>query len=183
VWNEGLLVVWQPNPEEKEREAKNSERFKLSFSEGHNNQGVEDLLNDRVDAAIKSFQLAIQMDSEIAAFHNNLGLAWLKQGKHAEAKKSFLKALAINEKFQVARFNYALACFLDQKKEEAYLQFRQAIALEPSLRDLAINAGDLYYERGELENAFQLWQEINRQSVLYELAGRRLRIFGHDEDV
>jgi len=79
------------------------------------NRGVIFALEDRLDAAVKDYLMAIQLKPDYAEAYFNLGAVYYRQKLSKKAEEVFLKAIEIEPEY--GRAHYSLGfLYLDQKK-------------------------------------------------------------------
>jgi len=79
------------------------------------NRGVIFALEDRLDAAVKDYLMAIKLKPDYAEAYFNLGAVYYRQKLSKKAEEVFLKAIEIDPEY--GRAHYSLGfLYLDQKK-------------------------------------------------------------------
>lgn len=92
--------------------------------------GRIDLAEGRVDAAIKRFQQALQLDRGFVEAHNGLGVAYGQQGRFAEAAKAFEAALALEPNAPHVLNNLGFAQMKAGQLDEAWGSLKRSLALD-----------------------------------------------------
>ncbi|MDQ6621177.1 MAG: tetratricopeptide repeat protein [Pseudomonadota bacterium] len=124
-------------------------------------------------AASRAFETTIRLDPRHARAWNNLGNAWRNEGRLDDAKHAFAQAVAAKPDYPLAVANLAKALRDTGEVEEAERVLREALArasAEPPYRPLLVLLAGLARERGQLDEAAQLyWGAI--QAAPRESAG------------
>ncbi len=125
---------------------------------------------NKLDDAVKEFQLAIELQPENALAHCNLANTLKKQGKMAEAISQYEEALRYEPNLADTRYNYALALSQSGKTDQALQEFQRTLQCFPS--DLAAywtqqQMADILIKKGQKSEAIALLRnavEINDRS-------------------
>jgi len=90
-----------------------------------------DSSNANLEAADKSSQRALELDSASAEAHTSRGVALTLRQDHATARREFETALKLDPKLFEAHYFYARACLTEGKFEEAIAHYRNAWQARP----------------------------------------------------
>ena len=179
VWDDTLLLLNYKNPENEFINDNNGHSlYEISFSQGHNTQGIEYAQKNRLVAAEEEFTLSLQLDASLTASLNNLGLVYLKQKKYNEAKHAFSEIIAKDPKNYVAYFNHAVCSFLLNNLEEAVNYFEKALKFDSELSEYALNFADILIKKNFYKEAIEILHRISNDSIIHECAAKRLQKFG-----
>ena len=175
--NSEMIVVWAPNKEQRNLVKKDKRAgmvMDISFSQSHNDEGVNHFLKGRIKAAEEEFLLAMQLDQSLTIIYNNLGLLYLEKQNNEEAKKFFEKALEDNPDMAIIYANMGLMHYMSGEMESARELYNKAIALDPKLSNALLNLGDICYHFNEVDKALEYWEQAYSECTLPELARKRL---------
>ena len=81
----------------------------------------------RLNAAVKPFKIAAELDIHNANILNNLGVSLSAVGNHEEALDALKKAICIDENYPEAHFNIANILKEQDKLQEASESYQAAI--------------------------------------------------------
>jgi Tfp pilus assembly protein PilF/4-amino-4-deoxy-L-arabinose transferase-like glycosyltransferase len=115
---------------------------------GYNNLANAYAKQDRVDAAIKSAERALEVDAGFAVAHYNLGNLYMRQGNLAQAQKHFEAALKSLPNYAEAHSNYGQLRAEQGDIEVGLEHFRRAVALNPGLSRAQFNLGVALAKQG-----------------------------------
>jgi len=119
----------------------------------YNLQGAANNGLMQYDAAIQSFEKAINIKSDFSDALNNLGISLQEKGRLKEAIVAFKKALSINPSYADAYYNMGIALQKDGELIEVIEAFNQAIQVKPNFPEAHNNLGIALQEQGKLEEA------------------------------
>lgn len=146
----------------------------LNFSYQHNNKGVQFFLRDQLQSAEEEFNLALSIDPTLLSAINNLALVELKRGNMDAAHALVKRGQALHPTLDAF---YLTESLLHQKQEKWTHAFH---ALNKVLRNNAkhptalLQFGDMYYQEGKLEKAFQNWEKVSIFGLYFYLLQSRL---------
>lgn len=105
-------------------------------------QGVK-LLYDppRVDAAIREFQLALEMDTQFYKSHFKLGICYYHKGQYDLEITEYKKCLAVNRSYAPAWLNLGHAFLARDELESARDAYKEVLGLTPRNRVALYNLG------------------------------------------
>lgn len=112
---------------------------------------------DKQEAGVRELQVACQLNPHDITMIYNLANGLHKLDQSIEAIKLLNEALEILEAYELAHLYYLLASiYLDLRKlDEAYANIQKAIELNPDIATFHNKLGDIYYEKGEFEDAIR----------------------------
>ena len=99
------------------------------------------------DAAIKSYQTAIELRPTFATSHFNLGIALQDTGNLKSAIISYKKAISLKPDYPEAHLNLGIAFKKNGAIEAAIESFNDAISCKPDYTEAYINIGDIFREK------------------------------------
>jgi len=121
--------------------------------EAHYNLAAMLQAKDRLDAAIREYELAVRLRPEDAVANNALGAALVGAG-HPEQGVGYLQAaLKTRPEYFDARYNLGLALAAQNDFEGAAQQFRLALKLQPDDANVEANLGAALAEMGQFPGA------------------------------
>lgn len=123
-----------------------------------NNQAVELIEHNQLDAAEALLTEALALDPRYADVHNNLGRIARQRNDFNAAIDSYKEAAALLPCEALYFFNLGLAYELAQRPDAAIQAYQEAIALEPSHVKALNNLGYVYLEKGNLTEALRFLQ-------------------------
>lgn len=92
-------------------------------------RGLSNLRDQQTSLALASFQEAISLDDQTAAYWNTLGWLYLQLGKLDEAVPRFRQAIKLQPDYAEAHLNLGVAHAEAARWEEAIAEYKKAIAL------------------------------------------------------
>ncbi len=127
-------------------------RFNPSSYLAHNNLGV--IYRDRgeLNKAETEFKKAIHSEPRFYAPYVNLGNIYFKKKNYKKAKSLFFKALEKRKEPRIY-FNLGLVYLYLGQPDSALYCFETSAKLSPSHFPSFLNAGILYFKRGDIEKA------------------------------
>lgn len=105
--------------------------------------------------------------------YNKLGVLYDNSGNLSKAMKYYKKAIEIDEENPWPHSNLGCNLFEIGKYDEAQKEVERAIDLKPDLTTALIILGDIYAEKGRMDEANEYWEQS------YNILTRR----GHDGDL
>ncbi len=167
-WN--IMAI--PNSEE--IYLNNTDKIHLSFALPHNNQGVLYLLQDNLAAAKSEFKLAIQLDSSFTISYINLASVYFLEQKYDQSLKELDVAYTANPKLDlihlIRSLNYQALGYYDI----ALKHLNIAVNKNQTHDYLFLSLGDLYFQTGQLKQAFLNWEKAMKSPLYFYLLHRRL---------
>ncbi len=109
----------------------------------------------RLEEAIKNYDRAIELDSNVAQVYYNRGNAKRKLGRYEEAIKDYDKAIALNPNFAKAYSNRGTLKLKLGRHEEAIKNYDRAIELDSNVAQVYYNRGTLKLKLGRHEEAIK----------------------------
>ena len=104
-------------------------------------------------AALRDFELALQLDSTRWRAHHNLAIIRAIQGDNIAALAGFNKAIALNPKFSDAYFNRGEIYFRTNQYDQALLDYNQVIQIKPEDSAVYSARAHTLYAMGKTEDA------------------------------
>ncbi|MBI5701160.1 tetratricopeptide repeat protein [Candidatus Saganbacteria bacterium] len=167
----GLLVgMWG-------RESKktgNRPQLSVSFGQNYNNSGIEFFLKGMNQAAEEEFNLSSQLDPHYTAGVNNLAAAQMLAHKGNEGLNNFRRAYEVDSAAAIVLNNLGIALMLNGDLPDARIKLVRAAELDPELSAAKLSLGDVYYRTNRVKDALELYKQINRADLLYDIAQKRL---------
>jgi len=146
--------------EDKEKKARIKDEASLSELEKGNQLYAE----RRFDEALEFFQKFAEINPTVYQIYFNIGDVYREQGEFEKANEQYLIAQAkAKEKADVVMQAKALAalgevCLRQEKLKEAQDFFSQSIALNPKDEILAYNVAEIFFGRGQTDEAIKNYQ-------------------------
>ncbi len=128
-------------------------------------------LND-YDNAIKSYNKAIKLQTDVPYFYNNRGIAYGKLKKYGKALSDYNKTIELNPNYENAYNNRGIVYDKLKKYEEAIADYNKAIKLNPDYEIVYYNRGNVYVKLGRYEEALSNYNKVielnpNNESAYY----------------
>lgn len=121
--------------------------------------------------AIAHFQMAIQLDPQMARAYDNLGLCYYYQNQNGMAISNYEKAIELGrESAHPSAWPYLNLAITQQflnQPADAETNLRQALQLDPKFAKAHFQLGTLLEDEGKLENALAEMQEAARLDAGY----------------
>ena len=112
-----------------------------------------------LDAALESYQQALQLKPDYAEAHYNLGNVLQKQGNLEAAVKSYQQALKIKPEIAQAHNNLGNVLEKQGFLEAALECYQKALTLKPDYAQAHNNLGNVFRQQGNLEAALTSYQQ------------------------
>jgi tetratricopeptide (TPR) repeat protein len=119
----------------------------------HNILGAANAGMGNLDAAVASFNKALEIKPDYAEAHNSLGIALQNLGRLDEAIVGFNKALEIRPDFVEAHNNLGIALQKHGLLDEAIASFGEALKIKPDFFQVHNNLGALLKDQNRLDEA------------------------------
>ncbi|MCK5381906.1 MAG: tetratricopeptide repeat protein [Candidatus Latescibacteria bacterium] len=148
----------------------------LLFSSLANQQRDRTARKQKLDQAIRHYQLALGIQPSYAQAHNNLGIALDEQGKSNEAVEHYRQALRIKPNYVQAHNNLGTALDDQGKSDEAIEHYEQALRIRPDYAKAHNNLGITLSEQGRLDEAIRHYEEALRIRPDYANAHNNLGV-------
>jgi tetratricopeptide (TPR) repeat protein len=136
----------------------NFSRVQQAEAESYFQKGLEQQKNGQFEAAIKSFQKAIELDPKFISAYHFLGFSYAHLEKYPDAIKLFLKTVELDPYFFLAHASLGGVYIRTKEYSAAARSLERALALIPGLPVL----GDLalaYEQLGRTEDLKRLFGE------------------------
>ncbi len=136
--------------------------IKPDYAKAHNNLGVTLQELGQLDAAVKSYEKAIVIESHSSSQDNqtghaepfnNLGIVLKELGQLDTSINSYEKVLAIKPDFAEAHFNLGVTLQALGQFDVAVKSFEKAIAIKPDYAEAHNNLGITLTQLGQLNSA------------------------------
>ena len=131
---------------------------------GYNNLGIAYQKQEKLEAAIGAFKMAISLDPNLAEAHVNLGNSYGMQGKLDDALAAFKQAIAINPNLVEVYSHLGYIYSMQDRLDEAIVQYKQAIAINPDYTTAHYNLACVY----SLKNQKTLAIETLRKAIMLD---------------
>ena len=109
-------------------------------------------LND-YDNAIKSYNKAIKLQTDVPYFYNNRGGVYDKLKKYEEALSDYNKAIKLNPDYEIVYYNRGNIYVKLGRYEEALSDYNKVIELNPNNESAYYNSGIIYNKLKKYEEA------------------------------
>ncbi|MGR3294282.1 MAG: tetratricopeptide repeat protein, partial [Candidatus Scalindua sp.] len=107
----------------------------------------------KLEAAVKSYNRAIELKPDYAEAYNNLGTTLQSLDRLDEAITSYRKAITIKPHYAEAHYNFGNALKEQRKFDEALISYKRAVTIKPDYAEAHNNMGITLQERGEFTEA------------------------------
>ena len=149
-------------------------------------QGLVFYRNGKLSDAIRSYKMAIKINSDFVEAYNNLGNAYLDKGNMREAYNAYKRAYDILPDHPIVLSNLGNALQLQGKNNKAVSVLNKAISNDPNYSDAYNNLGNALRDLGDSQGAINSYSraiEIDRDADdVYNNLGGVLREVGQLED-
>jgi predicted O-linked N-acetylglucosamine transferase (SPINDLY family) len=126
------------------------------YAEGHFAIANIYLKQNNLNAALLSFQQAINAKNDFEAAYLNAAQILRSQAKYDEAITIYQKALATLPNSIMTHLNLGVALLEKEHFSEAFLSFEQALKLDQNCTEALINIGQVLRDRGKISEAAQM---------------------------
>jgi tetratricopeptide (TPR) repeat protein len=124
-----------------------------AIAESHVNRAQTLLARDDLEAALRQFQLAAQIDSHSAVAHSGMGGIYRRMGDYDRAIGAFLEAIRRDPFSFGDTFNLAQLYHFTKRIKDAIQAYLHAIDLRPEDFDARLNLGVCYQQSGAFSQA------------------------------
>ncbi|MEN6452080.1 MAG: tetratricopeptide repeat protein [Thermoguttaceae bacterium] len=107
----------------------------------HNNLGATLLGRGQVNAAMKHYQTALNIDPDYAKAHHNLGVVLAACGRPDEAIESYWRAIRLDPQYAEANNNLGVALAGCERFDEAIERYGRALEIDPDYAVAHNNVG------------------------------------------
>ncbi|MCT7952789.1 tetratricopeptide repeat protein [Ancylothrix sp. C2] len=114
--------------------------------------GNKQLLEGNVDEAVKCYQQAITLNSNMSPAYHNLGEILSTKQQWDEAIKAYREAIKVKPDNAGSHYGLAKALSAQKNWQEAVVAYRQAISFNP-------NSAAIYHQLGDALSQLQQWEE------------------------
>lgn len=141
-------------------------------------QGVK-LLADpqRVDEAIREFQLALQADPLFYKAHFKLGICYYHKGQYDREIGEYLKCVALNANYGPAQLNLGHAYLARDQLEQARAAYQRVIDLDPENAVALYNLGLLEFDLADFDRSHDYLDRFLRVHNDEGKMGARARMY------
>lgn len=147
---------------------------------GYFAQAVEQAENKDFNAAILSYNKAIELNPHHALSYNNRGQVYFNTGRFDEAYADFNKALELNPHCVEAYFNKGVWYSRKKFHAPAIFNYSKAIELRPSFAAAYNNRGLIYLDKKQINEAFNDFNQAVKCDSKYNLAYHNRGKIYHD---
>lgn len=133
------------------------------------------------DAAIESYERALELDPRLSEAAVNLTAALLDSGDAARAEPVIERALAAEPGNPALLYNRALAASMTGKRAEAVRAFREALAAEPGNAEIKYGYAEALVEAGSNDAAGKVLGELVQEQDDVAVLASSGRLFGRIE--
>jgi tetratricopeptide (TPR) repeat protein len=172
--DDNFYIMTIPNMEGHDLIEKPQELQNISFAYPHNNQGVDYILKNHLQAAEDEFSLAIKLDSGLTALYCNLAILNIIKGDYDLAIINLDDAEKINPDFDVIWLNRGLISIKRNNLDAALGFLQKALKINPDNYLARFNIGEVYYRKEEIKAAFDNWKHLINVGNLFYLVHRRI---------
>lgn len=129
-----------------------------------------------VDAAIREFQLALEMDPRFYKAHFKLGICYYHKGQYELEITEYLKCLAINRNYAPAWLNLGHAYLARDELELARDAYQEVLNLQPDHRIALYNLGLVEFDLRlpEARERLERFLEVDGQGEMGQRARQYL---------
>ncbi len=142
----------------------------------YNAQGMSYSDQKKYDAAIESYQKALQVNPNFREAYNNLGNSYREKGMYDDALAAYQRALEISPNYDLAHANLGVLYQTRGRYEEASSQFDIAIKLNPNRAYTHYSLCWTLKEMGKLAEAIEACKKALTVDPSYKGAYRNLGI-------
>lgn len=119
----------------------------------HLGLGLSYYEKNRLNDAVRHYQIALSLTPDYAKGHNNLSLVYYQQGRLDDALSELQTALRLKPNYAKAYYNTGRIYFTQGRIDEAMHAFRNALALQPDIVEAHYGLGLAYLKKGLKDEA------------------------------
>ena len=171
---QGLIAIRKGQYESAISTYRNALYIKPNIAPFHYNLAIAHINTGQFDEAVRHLEHTIQIDPTLTQAYCDLCLALTRSGNIESALTIGRKAVELLPDHPASHYNLALA--LDRWKdfETAFSHYQRAATLAPEHLGIQFNLGNMYANRGELEQARRCFQKILKEDPFNLAAYRNL---------
>jgi Tfp pilus assembly protein PilF len=124
----------------------------------HNNLGLTFAKEGRLDAALTSFQTAVQLRPDLPEAHYNLGKILTMQDKFDDAIAHYKTALHYQPGWAEAHNNLGVTLAAQGQHEAALAQYATALLLKSGWVEVYYNMGNIFSQQGRITEAVSAYR-------------------------
>lgn len=138
--------------------------------EAHSSLGNALQTAGQFDAAVASYDRALELKPDFAEALSNMGSALQVQDQLEQAADCYQRALHIRPDYALAHFNLGNTLKAMKRYEEACTSYRAALALAPEDAEIHCNLGNSLHELQQYEAALHAYDEALLRNAAYAMA-------------
>ena len=146
------------------------DRHNLSSAEYYYQLGLDSSKQGKIVEAIASFQMAVELQPNLAAAHCNLGSLLARAGKPQQAIAALETTIELQPNLAEAYYNLGLARSGVGEFVAAQKALEAAIALKPNWTEAYYNLGNIVLQQGRRQAAISAYQSALECNSRYHLA-------------
>jgi tetratricopeptide (TPR) repeat protein len=129
---------------------------------GYNNLANAYSKEGKIDQAIETVKMAVQLRPDYGIAHFNLGNLYASQGRFDLAQRHFEEAIRLYPNYAQAHSNFGQLLAQQGDLEGGIREFRKTIDLNPSLAGPYLNLGVALAKKGRYDEAAKFFQDALR---------------------
>lgn len=133
----------------------------------HNNLGLTLAKEGRLDAALTSFQTAVQLRPDLPEAHYNLGKILTMQGKFDDAIVHHNTALHYRPGWAEAHNNLGATLNAQGQHDAALVQYATALLLKPRWLEVYYNMGNIFAQQGRIAEAVSAYRVALQERAVW----------------
>jgi len=118
---------------------------------------------NELDVAEKTWQHILEINPNFAGAYNFLGYLYLNQGRYDEAEAAMRRYAFVAPDLANPHDSLGEVLYTVGRYEEAEDEFKIALDRQPDFFYSLINIGRIYFERGEVDRALSLLDQVGRE--------------------
>ena len=147
------------------------------------NEGVDALVQGRLDDAVRLFTRAIEIDPLDHMAYNNRGVARKRQGLYDKAIEDFTRAIEIKPNYASAWANRGAARHVKGATDSALEDLLKAEKLSRRSSVIKTHLGLLYFDLGELDKAASLLRKaVSRDKKNFRAYEALAQVYEREKD-
>lgn len=154
---QALMVKHFETHERLDKEAQ--EKARVEEARTHNDRGTELYHQGALEAALETFQKALEINPDMAEGYNNLGLTFTALKKPKDAVGAFKKALHLAPEMGATYHNLGLLYFASAEYPQAIEMFKKSLDKEIDRASAFTSLGYAYQELDKLPEAISSWEK------------------------